>query len=78
MSAKLDTMGHRCVPVLETYTFSINYRYGKEHLDADALSRMPGLASNTDEYNEITLCDMSQLSDDTRYGYNQYVYDSSG
>ena len=39
-TAKLDATGHRCVAVLSNYTFSILYKPGKGHKDADALSRI--------------------------------------
>ena len=35
---KLDATGHRWVAALSNYTFSIIYKTGKEHKDADALS----------------------------------------
>ena len=37
-TAKLDATGHRWVAVLSNYTFSIIYKPGKAHHDADALS----------------------------------------
>ena len=37
-TAKLDAMGHRWVAALSNYTFSIIYKPGKGHKDADALS----------------------------------------
>ena len=37
-TAKLDTTGHRWVAALSNYTFSITYKPGKGHVDADALS----------------------------------------
>ena len=39
-TAKLDTTGHRWVAALSNYTFSITYKPGKGHVDADALSRI--------------------------------------
>ena len=39
-TAKLDAMGHRWVAALSNYTFSIIYKPGKGHKDADALSRI--------------------------------------
>lgn len=53
-SAKLDPTGHWCVAPLAAYNISIKHSFGKENLDADALSRIPGLASDTYEYMEIT------------------------
>ena len=43
-TAKLDATGHRWVAALSNYTFSITYKPGKGHVDADALShiRWPG------------------------------------
>ena len=37
-TAKLDATGHRWVAALSNYTFSIIYKPGKSHKDADALS----------------------------------------
>ena len=37
-TAKLDATGHRWVAALSNYTFSITYKPGKDHVDADALS----------------------------------------
>ena len=39
-TAKLDATGHRWVAVLSNYTFSITYKPGKGHVDADALSHI--------------------------------------
>ena len=39
-TAKLDATGHRWVAALSNYTFSIIYKPGKEHKDADALFRI--------------------------------------
>ena len=36
-TAKLDATGHRWVAALSNYTFSIIYKPGKGHVDADAL-----------------------------------------
>ncbi|KAK7922046.1 hypothetical protein WMY93_008948 [Mugilogobius chulae] len=40
-SAKLDAASHRWVAALSTYNFKLQYRAGKQNLDADALSRRP-------------------------------------
>ena len=37
-TAKLDATGHRWVAALSNYNFSITYKPGKGHVDADALS----------------------------------------
>ena len=39
-TAKLDAIGHRCVAALSNCTFSIIYKPGKGHKDADTLSRI--------------------------------------
>ena len=39
-TAKLDATGHRWVAALSNYTFSIIYKPGKGHHDADPLSRI--------------------------------------
>lgn len=40
-SAKLDATGYRWLSSLSTYSFSLQYRAGKQNLDADVLSRRP-------------------------------------
>lgn len=42
-SAKLDATGHRWLAALSVYNFDIQYRSGSGNMDADALSRLPGL-----------------------------------
>ncbi|XP_023191355.1 peroxisomal trans-2-enoyl-CoA reductase isoform X6 [Xiphophorus maculatus] len=37
--SKLDATGHRWLAALSTYSFQLQYRAGKQNLDADALSR---------------------------------------
>ena len=39
-TAKLEATGHRWVAALSNYTFSIIYKSGKDHNDADALSHI--------------------------------------
>ena len=40
-TAKLDATGQRWVASLANYDFKLNYRSGKENVEADALSRIP-------------------------------------
>ena len=40
-TAKLDATGHRWLASLASYQFNIKYRPGKNHADADGLSRLP-------------------------------------
>ena len=40
-TAKLNTNGLRWISELANYDFSIKYRKGKKHIDADFLSRNP-------------------------------------
>lgn len=40
-SAKLDATSYRWLSALSTFSFSLQYRAGKQNLDADALSRRP-------------------------------------
>ena len=40
-TAKLDATGQRWVASLANYNFTIQYRSGKQNIDADALSRIP-------------------------------------
>jgi dUTPase len=48
--AKLDATGHRWIAALGVYDFTIKYRTGKSHQDADGLSRMP----QTDDIHEVS------------------------
>ena len=56
-TAKLDATGHRWVAALSNYTFSITYKPGKGHVDADALSciRWPE-AIDIDTYTVHAVC----------------------
>lgn len=49
-TAKLDAMGHRWLAALAAYDFSIHYRSGTSHGDADGLSRKPV----TSEFKTVT------------------------
>ena len=42
-TAKLDATGHRWVDALSNYTFSITYKPGKGHVDADHYPASGGL-----------------------------------
>ena len=41
MTAKLDATGQRWIASLTNYNFTMQYRSGKQNIDADALSRIP-------------------------------------
>lgn len=43
-SAKLDALSHRWLAALSAFNFNIVYRSGKENIDADILSRLPGVS----------------------------------
>lgn len=45
-SAKLDAVGQRWLASLADYNFSIHYRTRTSNIDADAMSRLPGLLGN--------------------------------
>ena len=62
-TAKLDATGHRWVAVLSNYTFSIIYKPGKGHKDADALShiRWPE-AMELDSQTEHAVCEGAQAT----------------
>ena len=47
-TAKLDETGHRWLASLAAYDFDIVYRPGQSNVDADAMSRLPGLRSDED------------------------------
>ena len=40
-TAKLDAMSHRWLSALSVYDIQVQYRSGKQNVDADALSRLP-------------------------------------
>lgn len=42
-TAKLDATGHRWLAQVSNYNFSIHYKTGKTNVDADMLSRLPGI-----------------------------------
>lgn len=48
-SAKLDATGHRWLAALSCYHFTIRYKSGLTNVDADALSRLPGLSDQPDK-----------------------------
>ena len=50
-TAKLDATGHRWLATLANYHFTIQYRSGRKHGDADGFSRRPALVSG--EYQEV-------------------------
>ena len=60
-TAKLDATGHRWVAALSNYTFSIIYKPGKGHIDADALSciRWPE-AMELDSHTVHAVCECVQ------------------
>lgn len=47
-SAKLDATSHRWLAALSTFSFKLQYRAGKQNLDADALSRRRHESSDPD------------------------------
>ncbi|KAG1932770.1 interleukin-1 receptor accessory protein-like 1-A [Pimephales promelas] len=51
-SAKLNATGHRWLAALATYDFSLQYKPGKQNVDADVLSRYPA-SKESDEWEEI-------------------------
>lgn len=58
-SAKLDATGHRWLAALGAYNFSIHYRPGVTHSDADGMSRKPG---NSDTVEIITPTQLATIS----------------
>jgi hypothetical protein len=42
-SAKLDATGHRWASALGEFNFDIKYRAGYKNIDADVMSRLPGI-----------------------------------
>ena len=52
--AKLAATGHRWVAALSAYHFDIKYRLGKSNNNADALSRMPQISHENDQYEELS------------------------
>lgn len=54
-SAKLDATSHRWLAALSTFSFKLQYRAGRQNLDADALSRRPHADSPNDESDQELL-----------------------
>lgn len=52
-TAKLDACGHRWLASLSSFDFNIVYRPGKSNVDADTLSRYPGLETCPDDTCEL-------------------------
>ena len=48
-TAKLDATGHRWLASLASYQFNIKYRPGKNHANADGLSCLPAITSETEK-----------------------------
>ena len=48
-TAKLDATGQRWIASLTNYNFTIQYRSGKQNIDADALSRIPWDIESTND-----------------------------
>ena len=46
-TAKLDATGQRWVAILATYNFTIHYRSGKQNIEADALSHIERVLTNS-------------------------------
>ena len=46
-TAKLDATGHRWLAALASFNFDIKYRAGRNNADADALSRLPTIDTET-------------------------------
>uniref|UniRef100_A0A8C1GXL0 Gypsy retrotransposon integrase-like protein 1 n=1 Tax=Cyprinus carpio TaxID=7962 RepID=A0A8C1GXL0_CYPCA len=67
-SAKLNVTGHRWLVALATYDFSVQYKPGKQNVDADVLSRYPN--NRDDEWTEIpdsavkAVCQITSPSED--------------
>ncbi|KAG1955575.1 interleukin-1 receptor accessory protein-like 1-A [Pimephales promelas] len=51
-SAKLNATGHQWLAALATYDFSLQYKPGKQNVDADVLSRYPA-SKESDEWEEM-------------------------
>lgn len=60
-SARLDATGHRWLSALAAFNFNIKYRAGKSNMDADALSRLPGLTSNSPDVTEMSTDSVKQI-----------------
>lgn len=54
-SAKLDATSHRWLAALATHNFSIQYRSGKQNVDADTLSRLDAVKNAHAEKSEETV-----------------------
>ena len=47
-SAKLDATGHRWLAELSLYNFKVHYKPGRNHTDADHMSRLPGVCTEVE------------------------------
>lgn len=56
-TAKLDATGHRWLAALAAYDFSIQYRPGRANVDADLLSRLPGVQVTVEPESEVRIGD---------------------
>uniref|UniRef100_A0A672FGV6 Gypsy retrotransposon integrase-like protein 1 n=1 Tax=Salarias fasciatus TaxID=181472 RepID=A0A672FGV6_SALFA len=65
-SAKLDATSHRWLAALSTFSFHIQYRAGKQNLDADALSRRP---------HDGPSCDMAQKDHELIHQFAEHLLD---
>jgi hypothetical protein len=54
-TARLDAVGHRWLAALSAYDFTLSYKPGKLNVDADALSRLPQSAVNSEPTSAVTL-----------------------
>ncbi len=53
-TAKLNAAGHRWLAALSTYNFNVQYKPGKTHIDADALSRNFSFTTEEQDWQEIS------------------------
>lgn len=70
-SAKLDSTSYRWLSALSTFSFKLQYRAGKQNLDADSLSRLPQGGWRNDvtsqkEQERIRQFTLNHLLDDVR------------
>ena len=61
-SAKLDATSYRWLSALSTFSFQLQYRAGKQNLDADALSRRPQDALGNDPTSQKELERIKQFA----------------
>lgn len=71
-TAKLDATGYRWLAALSTYNFTLQYRSGKQNIDADGLSRRPNEKLPTDDVSLRELNRILNFTEQLTKNSNEY------